>query len=199
MLFSISLSIAIWLIVDVDRTTSIGKSINAYLKGESQQEDHVVHLLFSANRWEAATAIRAAIAEGTTVVIDRYYYSGIVYSAAKGRKDLSLQWAREPEIGLPRPDICLFLNISSEEQAKRGGFGNEKYETTAMQETVRELFYKLQVLPDGQDIQVIDAGGDVAGVEKDIMGRVERMMADTSLSEDVRNILPWSEMDHAPG
>lgn len=187
------------LIVQQDRTTSIGKSIDTYLKGESQQEDHVVHLLFSANRWEAATSIRAAIAEGTTVVIDRYYHSGIVYSAAKGRKDLSLKWAREPEIGLPRPDMCLFLDISSEEQAKRGGFGNEKYETTVMQERVRELFYKLQVLPDGQDIHVIDAGGDVAGVEKDIMGRVERMMADTSLAEDLRNILPWSEMDHASG
>ena len=187
------------LIVGVDRTTSIGKSIDTYLKGESQQEDHVVHLLFSANRWEAATSIRAAIEEGTTVIIDRYYYSGIVYSAAKGRQDLSLQWAREPEIGLPRPDICLFLDISSEEQAKRGGFGKEKYETTAMQERVRRLFYKLQVLPDGQDIQVVDAGGDVARVEKDIMGRVERVMADTSLAEDLRNILPWSEMDHAPG
>ena len=182
-----------------DRTTSIGKSIDAYLKGESQQEDHVVHLLFSANRWEAAPSIRAAIEEGTTVVIDRYYYSGIVYSAAKGRKDLSLQWAREPEIGLPRPDICLFLDISSDEQAKRGGFGNEKYETTAMQERVRELFYKLQVLPDGQDIQVIDARGDVAWVEKDIMEKVERMMANKSMAVHLRNILPWSEMDHAPG
>ena len=184
--------------MEEDRTTSIGKSIDAYLKGESQQEDHVVHLLFSANRWEGASSIRAAIEEGTTVVIDRYYYSGIVYSAAKGRKDLSLQWAREPEIGLPRPDICLFLDISSEEQAKRGGFGNEKYETTAMQKRVRELFYKLQVLPDGQDIQVIDARGDAAGVEKDIMERVERMMAHTSLFEDLRSILPWNEMDHAP-
>ena len=185
--------------MEEDRTTSIGKSIDAYLKGESQQEDHVVHLLFSANRWEAAMSIRAAIEQGSTVVIDRYYYSGIVYSAAKGRKDLSLQWAREPEIGLPRPDICLFLDISSEEQAKRGGFGNEKYETTAMQERVRELFYKLQVLPDGQDIKVIDAGGDVSRVQKDIMERVKRMMADTSFSEDLRTILPWSEMYHAPG
>ncbi len=37
-----------------DRTTTIGKMIDAYLKGESSQEDHVIHLLFSANRWELA-------------------------------------------------------------------------------------------------------------------------------------------------
>lgn len=28
--------------------------IDAYLKGEAEIEDHVIHLLFSANRWEAA-------------------------------------------------------------------------------------------------------------------------------------------------
>lgn len=28
--------------------------INSYLSGQSEQEDHVIHLLFSANRWEAA-------------------------------------------------------------------------------------------------------------------------------------------------
>jgi dTMP kinase len=37
-----------------DRTTVIGKMINEYLTGSSEVEDHVIHLLFSANRWEAA-------------------------------------------------------------------------------------------------------------------------------------------------
>jgi dTMP kinase len=36
-----------------DRTTPIGQMIDAYLKGGSEVEDHVIHLLFSANRWEA--------------------------------------------------------------------------------------------------------------------------------------------------
>jgi dTMP kinase len=36
-----------------DRTTPIGKMIDAYLKGASEIEDHAIHLLFSANRWEA--------------------------------------------------------------------------------------------------------------------------------------------------
>ena len=38
---------------NVDRSTTIGRMINDYLKGEIDQEDHVIHLLFSANRWEA--------------------------------------------------------------------------------------------------------------------------------------------------
>ena len=36
-----------------DRTTAIGQSINSYLQGKTELEDHAIHLLFSANRWEA--------------------------------------------------------------------------------------------------------------------------------------------------
>lgn len=35
-----------------DRTTAIGKMINAYLTSQSEIDDAAVHLLFSANRWE---------------------------------------------------------------------------------------------------------------------------------------------------
>jgi len=41
-------------LIILDRTTPIGKMIDNYLRGEAEQEDHVIHLLFSANRWEAA-------------------------------------------------------------------------------------------------------------------------------------------------
>lgn len=35
-----------------DRTTNVGQMISAYLTNASQLEDHTIHLLFSANRWE---------------------------------------------------------------------------------------------------------------------------------------------------
>ena len=37
-----------------DRTTPLGKQIDSYLKQEQQLDDHAIHLLFSANRWEHA-------------------------------------------------------------------------------------------------------------------------------------------------
>src|ERR1700761_1730726 len=129
--------------------------IDGYLRGQSEQEDHAIHLLFSANRWEFASvhqfadedslsiltfprsAIEKDIKLGTTVVIDRYYYSGCVYSAAKNNPSLDLAWARQPEEGLPRPDLCVFLDISAEAAANRGGFGGEKYEIPEMQVRVR--------------------------------------------------------------
>ena len=156
----------------------------------------MIHLLFSANRWEAAGQIRSAIEDGITVVVDRYYYSGIVYSAAKDNADLSLKWARDPEIGLPRPDICLFLDIAPESAAKRGGFGDEKYETSAMQKRVRDLFYELKVTRDGLDIEVIDAARSVEEIEKDIMGRVKDVMEHPNLAKPLTAILSWEETAH---
>lgn len=35
-----------------DRTTAVGKMINAYLTSQAEIDDAAVHLLFSANRWE---------------------------------------------------------------------------------------------------------------------------------------------------
>ena len=159
----------------------------------------MIHLLFSANRWEAAGQIRSAIEDGVTVVIDRYYYSGIVYSAAKDKADLSLKWARDPEIGLPRPDICLFLDIAPDAAAKRGGFGGEKYETSVMQKRVRELFYELMGTSDGLDIQIVEAARSVEEVEQDIVGRVKHMMEQPKMVKPLTTIVPWEEMANIPG
>ena len=114
----------------------------------------------------------AALEAGTTVVIDRYYYSGCVYSAAKDNPSLSLQWARHPDVGLPRPDVCIFLNISAEVAAKRGGYGSERYESTKMQGRVRELFGELQRSPEKDDFVNIDAGKSMAEVADDVLDAV---------------------------
>lgn len=158
-----------------NRTTPIGQMINSYLSGQSQQEDHVIHLLFSANRWESAQHIEDLIKAGTTVVIDRYYYSGCVYSAAKQNPSLSLTWCRRPEVGLPRPDVCIFLNVSAETAAKRGGFGTERYEKQEMQDRVRELFAEMRTHKDeASDIVVIDGGSSVEEVEQ----KIQRIVRD---------------------
>ncbi|KAH7396334.1 thymidylate kinase-domain-containing protein [Pyrenochaeta sp. MPI-SDFR-AT-0127] len=156
-----------------DRTTPIGQMINSYLSGQSEVEDHVIHLLFSANRWEAVPSIQADLAAGTIVVIDRYYYSGCVYSAAKQNPSLSLEWCRKPDVGLPRPDLCLFLDISAEDAAKRGGYGTEKYEKKEMQDRVRELFETL-MKKEGEDFVRIDAGRGLEDVQRQIKDEVDR-------------------------
>ncbi|KAF9737058.1 hypothetical protein PMIN06_011895 [Paraphaeosphaeria minitans] len=160
-----------------DRTTPTGQMINAYLSGQSEQEDHAIHLLFSANRWEAAPSIEADVAAGTTVIIDRYYYSGCVYSAAKQNPTLSLAWSRHPEVGLPRPDLVLFLDISADDAAKRGGYGTEKYEKKEMQDRVRELFGVMMQSQEKDDFARINAGASVEEVQQRIRAEVDKAIA----------------------
>ena len=66
-----------------DRTTVIGSIINSYLTCTKELDDHAVHLLFSANRWELEQEIMTTLKAGTHVIIDRYAYSGVAFSAAK--------------------------------------------------------------------------------------------------------------------
>ncbi|KAH8775291.1 putative thymidylate kinase [Diaporthe sp. PMI_573] len=157
-----------------DRTTPTGQIINQYLSSTATLPDQSIHLLFTANRWEAAPQIASLLSQGVTVVCDRYYYSGMVYSAAKGNPALGLPWARAPEVGLPRPDAVVFLDLDEEAARVRGGFGEERYETEEMQRRVRGLFWGLQrgevdgvsFAEEAGDLAVVDAGGSVEEVRR---------------------------------
>ena len=70
-----------------DRSTLIGKLIDEFLQKKKTLDDHVVHLLFSANRWECIEEIKKQVEAGTTVLVDRYAYSGVAYSSAKEVSD----------------------------------------------------------------------------------------------------------------
>ncbi|KAL9585134.1 MAG: hypothetical protein Q9212_001700 [Teloschistes hypoglaucus] len=166
-----------------DRSTPIGKSIDSYLKGETHQEDHVIHLLFSANRWEAAAQIREDIAKGTTIIIDRYYYSGMIYSAAKNNASLSLEWAMQPDVGLPKPDLAICFVVSVEAAAARGGFGTERYEISDFQVRVRFLFGELLRAPGYPEFIGIDAEGPVEKVYARMLELVTQALAITDLDE----------------
>lgn len=156
--------------------------INSYLTGSVEQDDHSIHLLFSANRWEAIKGIERDISNGINVIIDRYSFSGAVYSAAKGNPDLSLDWAWYPEIGLLKPDLLLFLDISPEDAAKRGNYGDERYETEKMQARVRTLFKELFARVGDLDVCLVDAGRSIEVVSQDIFTAIAKLSNDGPLT-----------------
>ncbi|TFK51957.1 thymidylate kinase [Heliocybe sulcata] len=161
-----------------DRTTAIGKTIDSYLRSESDLDDRAIHLLFSANRWELATSISSALHSGTTLLCDRYAFSGIAFSAAKG---LPYDWCRAPDISLPAPDLTLFLDVAPEVARERGGYGEERYEKEEMQRQVRVMFQRLGEETSGsgggrQRWVTIDAGQSIQAVEEDIWRAVEPLV-----------------------
>ncbi|UZJ57038.1 hypothetical protein CBS101457_006358 [Exobasidium rhododendri] len=147
-----------------DRQTAIGVMIDSYLSQKSDVDDRAIHLLFSANRWEASRSILEQLGRGVNIICDRYAFSGIAYSCAKG---LEYEWCRAPDIGLPSPDLTIFLHLSPEIAAKRGGYGDERYENLAMQTKVRECFAKIGQDMAGRHWHAIDAGRGVEEVAAD--------------------------------
>lgn len=123
-----------------DRTTAIGKMIDSYLGSQTDIDDAAVHLLFSANRWEKREALLSKLDQGINLVVDRYAYSGVAFTAAKHAKGLNIEWCQAPDKGLPAPDTVFFLHLSAEAAAQRGGFGGERYERPAFQEEVLRQF-----------------------------------------------------------
>ena len=99
-----------------------GDLITRFLKGEFGSIEAVhpqlVALLFAEDRHGAAPAMREALAQGKTVLLDRYVYSNIAYQCAK-LQDLQERrrlrdWIFNTEYGhfeLPEPDLNLFLDV----------------------------------------------------------------------------------------
>jgi dTMP kinase len=94
-----------------DRTTVIGGLIDQYLKSGQDLDDAAIHLLFSANRWESVQSIKQRIAQGETLVLDRYCFSGVAFTAAK--ETHTLEWCKGPDRGLPKPDVVCYLDVST--------------------------------------------------------------------------------------
>lgn len=125
-----------------NRGTSIGQVINNYLLKNIELEDHAVHLLFSANRWETIESMKQKLNAGVNLVLDRYAYSGVAYTAAKG---FDLEWCKQCDMGLPKPDIIVFMDSHASKLCSRSGFGDERYETNQFQSRVYDNFCKLLV------------------------------------------------------
>ena len=166
-----------------DRTTLIGELINGYLQQARDMDDRAVHLLFSANRWEASATLAQALADGKTVVCDRYAYSGVAFSSAKSypdqpHKNLSLEWCKSCDKGLPAPDAVIFLDLAQEVAEKRGGFGGERYEKTEFQKRVRQQFSELQEEDESQKRIpwfIVDASQSI----EDVQGNINEIVAKT--------------------
>lgn len=162
-----------------DRTTPIGQQIDAYLLSKSLKAPlETMHLLFSANRWETLPTIKSYLDKGETVILDRYVYSGIAYSYVASRPSdgnaslrtpLSLQWLEACDLGLLKPDLFFFLDVSEQVQRDRAGFGEELYEKLEFQRRVADVFH--QILPEkgSSGFHIINADQQLDSISTEIL------------------------------
>ncbi|XP_008827386.1 thymidylate kinase isoform X2 [Nannospalax galili] len=124
-----------------ERSTEIGKLLSSYLAKKTELEDHSVHLLFSANRWEQVPLIKAKLSQGVTLVVDRYAFSGVAFTSAK--------------------------ELQLVDAATRGEFGHERYENGTFQE--RALLCFQQLMSDKTlNWKVVDASKSIEDVHEEI-------------------------------
>ncbi|XP_028070878.1 thymidylate kinase-like isoform X1 [Camellia sinensis] len=128
-----------------DRNTGVGQMISSYLANKSELDDHAIHLLFSANRWEKRSLMENKLRSGTTLIVDRYSFSGVAFSSAKG---LDIEWCKKA--------------------AERGGYGGERYEQLEFQRKVARSY---QILHDAS-WKTIDACLPIEDVEKQLQEAV---------------------------
>lgn len=99
-----------------------GDLISRFLRGEFGPNDAVhpqlVALLFAEDRHGAADEIKAKLAEGKMVLLDRYVYSNIAYQCAKlsdsQEAERLRKWIFDVEYGAfgePVPDLNIFLDV----------------------------------------------------------------------------------------
>ncbi|XP_051153018.1 thymidylate kinase isoform X2 [Andrographis paniculata] len=144
-----------------DRNTGVGQMISSYLTNQTHLDDHTIHLLFSANRWEKRSLMESKLRSGTTLIVDRYAFSGVAFSSAKG---LDVEWCKAPEAGLLAPDLVIYLDISPEKAAERGGYGVERYEQLEFQKKVADSYKMLS----DSTWKIVDATLPVEDIEKKV-------------------------------
>lgn len=99
-----------------DYETPTGKKIREYLDGKREFNAQEFHHLQADNRLEKLDDIELAMQKNSVVIMNRYSHSNIAYGMANG---LEPKWVKKLEDRLPKADLVILLDISSEESFQR--------------------------------------------------------------------------------
>jgi dTMP kinase len=137
-------------------------------------------LLFMASRAQLVEeVIRPALAEGQTVVCDRYLLANVVYQGHAGGLDVELLWqAGRLSTGGLGPDLTVVLDLPVAEALARRGRPADRLEGRPLdyQERVRRGFLaEAARRPD--KVRVVDARPGVEVVQEAVRREVARALA----------------------
>ncbi|CAG8498082.1 15325_t:CDS:2 [Funneliformis mosseae] len=95
-----------------DTSTPSGNALKIYQSTNRQPNPKTLHLLVAAHWWELMPVMKDQLMNGITLIVDRYVYSAMAASAAKG---LDLSWCKTSYIQLLSPDLIFFLKVETSE------------------------------------------------------------------------------------
>ena len=161
-------------------TTEIGARLRQILL-ESDLELHrrTEAMLFMASRCEMVeTILRPALADGKTVVSDRFLLANVVYQSVGGKvsPDLLWQMGRLANSGVV-PDLTILLDMPAQRSMERIGNETDRMESRGVDymEAVRQGF--LEQLPQSsQSTAIIDADQSPEDVSRELLASVAKVL-----------------------
>ena len=179
-----------------------GEMVAKFLRGDlgSIESVHpqVVALLFAENRRDAAAEIKKWLAEGYSVLLDRYVYSNIAFQccklSSKEEQNELRDWILNTEysvFNIPKPDLNLFLDVpigfvDKKLKEERDGDDREYLQgkadiheaDIAFQIKVREIYLEqTQKDKDFIGIDCSDSSGNMA-LPNEIFAKIKKVVDD---------------------
>lgn len=153
----------------------IGKLLRSILKGEIKADQKAIAGLFLADRLDhlmnEETGLVQKMAEGYTVITDRYYFSSYAYHAVY----VDMDWVIACNTmcaQVLRPDINIFIDVPPETCMQRIHANRETpelYETTVILRKVRDNYLRaFDKQKDEEHIAVVDGNRDINEVAEDV-------------------------------
>ena len=155
-----------------DYSSPVGKEIKHFLDGDRDYSDEVKMMLLSANRWEKKFEIESLIGKGTSIIMNRYYQSNLVYGLSKG---LKLNWLLALDEGLPKADLVVVIDIRTNTLVKRSR--NNITDTFEQDlDLIRRVRKNYKMLAKKFNWQIIDGEDSVNTVNVQVLELVRKIM-----------------------
>lgn len=160
-----------------------GDLIARFLRGELGSLDSVnpylVGLIYAGDRANASDMIKGWLADGKSVIVDRYVYSNIAYQCAKisnnEEREKLRNWIFDTEYNkynIIKPDLSIFLDVpfqfttnklkenrEGEDREYLNGARDIHEESLTLQERVREV-YLSESMRDSKSLSVINCSSE---------------------------------------
>ena len=161
-------------------TSPDGRALRRALSGKEPVNNSRLAAMFLLDRIGHNAEIEGWMAEGKTVISDRYYYASMAY---QGQGD-QFEWVANMNLNCPhirRPDGAILLDMNPEDSMARIRVGRtadelEIYETVAQQEKIRARFARVtEYLKDRDLIITVNAAGTVEEVADRVWAAYENI------------------------
>lgn len=155
-----------------------GALIRDCLKCKIETDEKAIAALFAADRLDhvlsPVNGIKKVLAEGKTVLCDRYYLSSFAYNGGFAPLDWVIELNRQAMEEL-RPDLVIYLDLTPEEAMSRVSRRGEaeRYETLEKQLKIRDKYFEVfDRFKERENIAVIKSEGGMEETQARIRAAV---------------------------